>query len=234
MDIGKSFAFVFEDDQWITKILIAAAILLVGILFSWVLAIPLILAVALLSGYMVEIIRRVIAGQVDGLPDWDDWGALLTDGIKFMVVGIVYAIPLIIIAFCLGVPMGIFSEDAEALSSFLGLVLSCLTFIYAIAMSIVLPAAVAFWVADDDLGAAFRFGDVFRFTGDNLSTYLITFVMSWVAQIIGNLGAVVCGVGWLVTVPYAYMVMGHLYGQAYTEGTASMAAPLAVEEVESA
>ena len=29
MDIGKSFSFVFEDDRWITKILIAAAILAV-------------------------------------------------------------------------------------------------------------------------------------------------------------------------------------------------------------
>ena len=154
MDIGKSFAFVFEDDQWITKILIAAAVLLVGILFSWVLAIPLILAIALLSGYMVEITRRVMAGQVDGLPEWDDWGALLTDGIKFLVIGIVYALPLIILAICLGIPMGLFAEDAEALSSLLGFLLSCLTFVYAIAMSIVLPAAVAFWVADDDLGAA--------------------------------------------------------------------------------
>ena len=108
MDIGKSFTFVFEDDQWITKILIAAVILLVGVLFSWVLAIPLILAFALLSGYMVEITRRVMAGQVDGLPEWDDWGALLMDGIKFWVVGIVYALPLIILSICLGIPIGIF------------------------------------------------------------------------------------------------------------------------------
>ena len=47
MDIGKSFGYVFEDDRWITKILIAAAILLVGFLFSWLLAIPLILALVL-------------------------------------------------------------------------------------------------------------------------------------------------------------------------------------------
>jgi len=54
----KSFAFVFEDEQWIVKILIGAAILLVGILFSWLLLVPLILALALLSGYGVEITRR--------------------------------------------------------------------------------------------------------------------------------------------------------------------------------
>jgi hypothetical protein len=59
MDIGKSFTFVFEDQDWIVKILIAGAILLVGILFSWLLLIPLILALALLGGYGVEIMRRV-------------------------------------------------------------------------------------------------------------------------------------------------------------------------------
>ena len=54
MDIGKSFGFVFEDQDWVVKILIAAAILCVGILFSWVLLIPMILAFALLAGYGVE------------------------------------------------------------------------------------------------------------------------------------------------------------------------------------
>lgn len=228
MDIGKSFAFVFEDDKWITKILIAAAVLLVGILFSWVLAIPLILAIALLSGYMVEITRRVMAGQVDGLPEWDDWGALLMDGIKFMVIGIVYALPLIILSICLGIPMGLFAEDAEALSSLFGLLLSCLTFVYSIAMSVVLPAAVAFWVADDDLGAAFRFGDVFALVRDNLTTYLVTFVMSWVASFVGGLGSLVCGVGWFFTAPYGAFVTSHLYGQAYLEAKGQAAAAVEV------
>ena len=40
MDIGKSFTFVFEDDAWITKILIAAAILFLGVIFSWLLLLP--------------------------------------------------------------------------------------------------------------------------------------------------------------------------------------------------
>ena len=62
MDIGKSFTFVFEDNDWIVKILIAAAILLLGVFFSWLLLIPLILAVLLLSGYGVEITRLVIRG----------------------------------------------------------------------------------------------------------------------------------------------------------------------------
>jgi hypothetical protein len=231
MDIGKSFTFVFEDDAWITKLLLAAAILLLGVLFSWLLLIPLILALALLGGYGVAITRQVIGGELNKLPEWDDWGALIADGLKVIVVGIVYALPLIIIALCLSLPIAIFAENSQGLASLFSLLLSCLSLLWAIVVSITLPAAIAFWVAADDLSAAFRFGDVLGFVRDNLATYLITFLMSWVANFVGELGWVVCGVGWLVTAPYALMVTGHLYGQAYTEGMGRAAEPTLEEEL---
>jgi hypothetical protein len=231
MDIGKAFAFVFEDEAWITKILIAAAILLLGVLFSWLLMIPLILALALLGGYSVEITRRVLRGQLDGLPEWDDWGTLLAEGLKVMVIAIVYALPLIILGICLGVPSGFLSDSGDAgaaVGGLLGFLLSCFAFLYAIAMSIVLPAAIAFYAAEDDLGAAFRFGDVFGLVRDNLGTYLITWVMSWVANLIGEAGSLVCGIGWFLTFPYGVMVTGHLYGQAYAASTGQAAVPAPV------
>jgi hypothetical protein len=229
MDIGKSFTFVFDDEQWITKILIAAAIMLLGILFSWVLLIPLILAMAMLGGYSVEITRRVIQGNPNALPEWDDWGKLMTDGLKVVVIGIVYALPVIILSICLGIPIGVLSENAEELSTVFGLLLSCLNFLWAIVMSIVLPAAIAFYAVHDELSAAFRFGEIFAFVRDNIVPYLITFVMSWVASLIGSLGSIVCGVGWLVTAPYGLMVTGHLYGQAYLEGMGQAAQPIGEE-----
>ncbi len=67
---------------------------------------------------------------------------------------------------------------------------------------------------------------------NNLATYLVTMVMTLVASIIGSLGSVVCGVGALATIPYSYMVMGHLYGQAYrvSGGQPAVAEPV-VEEI---
>jgi len=218
MDIGKAFSFVFEDENWIVKILIAAAILLAGIVFSWVLLIPLLLALVFVSGYSVEITRRVIRGNPEELPEWDDWGGMFGDGLKVWVIGVVYALPMIIAGICLGAPSALLAEDAEGLSAFLGLIVGCFNFFWAIIMSITLPAAIAFYVDYEDLGAAFRFGEIFAFVRENLGTYLVTFVMSWVTQLIGSLGSIVCGVGWLVTGPYAWMVTGHLYGQAYLEG----------------
>lgn len=235
MDIGKSFTFVFEDEDWIAKILIAAAILLIGILFSWVLLIPLIAALALLGGYGIEIMRRVMRGQSQLLPEWDNWGELIADGLKVLVIGIVYALPFIIISACLGVPIGLIGEQgsdaAGAIGGLLGLALSCFNILWGIVLSIVLPAAIAFWIADNDLGAAFRFGKVFTFVRDNLTTYLITFLISWVASLIGQLGALVCGIGWLVTVPYSWLVTAHLYGQAYVQA-AGQTAPAPVADLE--
>jgi ABC-type sugar transport system permease subunit len=231
MDIGKSFTFVFEDENWITKLLLAAAILLLGILFSWLLLIPLVLALALLGGYSAEITRQVIGGELNKLPEWDDWGKLIADGLKVVVIGIVYALPIIVIGLCLGLPIAILAENSQGVASLFSMLLSCLGLLWAIVMSLALPAAIAFWVANDDLSAAFRFGDVIGLVRDNFATYLITFLMSWVANFIGELGSIVCGVGWLVTVPYALMVTGHLYGQAYSEAMGQAAQPTLEEEL---
>jgi hypothetical protein len=232
MDIGKSFTFVFEDDAWLTKILIAAAIILLGVLFSWLLLIPAILAAALINGYMVEIIRKVVRGNRDELPEWDNWGDLIVDGLKVIVIQLVYALPAIILSVCLVIPMAAVSDNAEGLSVFLSVVLSCFLILWAIVVSIALPAATAVFAATSDLAAAFHFGEVFALVRDNLSTYLITFIMSWVASFIGGLGGIVCGLGAFLTAPYGYMVTGHLYGQAYAASTAAPAQPIIEELVE--
>lgn len=228
MDIGKSFSFVFEDDRWVTKILIAAAILAVGWVFVWLVGIPLILAFLLLAGYQVEITRRVIRGVTPVLPEWDDWGKLLTEGVKFAVIGLVYALPAIIVSICLGVPVSLLGEDGNGDPTWVSWVcggpLACLSILWSILVALVLPAAVAFYVANDDLAAAFRFGDIVRFVRKNLTTYILTAIMSWVAGLIGGLGTWLCLVGWLATYPYSIMVTGHLYGQAYVEASGQAAA----------
>jgi hypothetical protein len=231
MDVGKSFAFVFEDQRWATKILIGAAILLAGVLFSWLLLVPLIAALALLAGYGAEIARRVIRGDTTQLlPEWNDWQALLADGLKVMVIVLVYAVPMILLSTCLGIPIGILSDQgqtANAVSSLFGVALGLLNFLLGIALSMLVPAAIGFYVDRGDLGAAFRFGEVFAFVRDHLVTYLVTFLMTWVASIVGQAGSIVCGIGWFATIPYSAMVTGHLYGQAFAVARGQAAAPVA-------
>ncbi len=221
MDIGRSFTFVFEDKDWVAKLLIATTILLVGSLFAFLLLIPLIAAAALLIGYSLEITRRVIHGHPQPLPEWDNWGGLLTDGLKGLVIALVYFLPLILLSLCLGVPTVLFNSDSsssfQAVGILLGLFTSCLDLLWIAVVSLLLPVALGFYVAEGELRAAFSFGRVWAFFRDHISIYLITLLMSWVAAVIGDLGGFVCGLGWFVTTPYSWMVTGHLYGQAYLE-----------------
>jgi hypothetical protein len=88
MNIGKSFSFVFDDKQWISKLGLGALITFIPILnFAW-------------TGYMVGIIRNVMNNAQEPLPAWDDFGKKLTDGLLLAVASIVYSLPIIIV-FCL-------------------------------------------------------------------------------------------------------------------------------------
>lgn len=228
MDIGKAFGYAFEDDQWIPKILIAAGILLAGIVLG-IFIIPAFIAAFLLSGYGVEITRRVINGTSPVLPEWDNWGDLLIDGLKVWVIGIVYALPMILVGMCLGIPGAVFSQDSPGLASAFSSFAGCLNFLWGIILSLFMPAAIALFVANDDLGAAFRFGEVFNFVRDNFSNYLIVLVLGWVASLIGFLGIVFCFLPVLVTAPYASWITSHLYGQAYREGIGRASQPVLEE-----
>ena len=230
MDIGKAFSFVFEDKEWVTNILIAMLIMLLGVLFSW-LVIPAILAALLFSGYGLEITRRVLRGESDVLPAWDNWGKLFTDGLMVAIIGIVYALPMIIASLCLGIPLGIVSENSDSAAAVFSSLLSCLNLMWAIVLSFLLPAAIATYAREGELSAAFRFGEVVALVRDHFTTYLITAVMVWVANFIGGLGILLCGVGWLFTTPYASFVTSHLYGQAYVEAVGLV--PQAVVETDS-
>jgi hypothetical protein len=230
MDIGKAFTFVFEDENWIVKVLVAAAILLVGLLFSWLLLIPLLVAAAILLGYGVEIMRRVMQGQMDGLPEWDDWSKLIAEGFRALVIMLVYALPAIVVNICLGVPIALLAENAEGLSALFSILLSLFSIVWGLAISLVLPAALALYVEAGDLGAAFRFREVFALVRDNFTTYAITFVLSLVASVVGSLGTIVCGVGWFATAPYGWMVTAHLYGQAYLESKGPLSQAVVAEE----
>jgi hypothetical protein len=53
------------------------------------------------AGYYLRIIKSTIAG-IDEVPDFDDLGELFIDGIKIIVVGIVYMIVPIIIFILVG------------------------------------------------------------------------------------------------------------------------------------
>ena len=228
MDIGKSFSFQFEDNQWVSKLGLGAVITMVPILnFAW-------------SGYMVELLRNVMNGTAQPLPNWDDIGKRFMDGLILTVAGLVYALPMLIVI-CL--PMGFMvvpaimsgNRDLESLAnalasagSILFLCLLCVFMVYALVLSVIYPAILIVFAREGTLASCFKFREVFDIISKNMSPFLTAWGVSiaagfgislvvGVAQAIlnfipciGQLAALVLSIGIIV---YTSTVYAHLFGQ---------------------
>ena len=86
MDIGKAFSYVFEDEQWISKVLLGGVILLIPIV-GWI----------AVSGYMVKVAQNVAQGNPRPLPQWGEFGDHFMRGLYAFVIGLVYLIPVFVL-----------------------------------------------------------------------------------------------------------------------------------------
>lgn len=213
MDFGLAFSYVFEDEDWIKKLVITA---IIGI-------IPIVGQIALL-GWSLEVARRVIREDETPLPDWSDFGGLLTLGVKAFVIGFVFSLPLVFISIPSALLDSVNSDSAQAILTFFIFCISCFALLYGLALAFFLPASYGELAATDDLGASFNIGKMFRYIRAAPNAYLLTFLGIVASGILASFGVILCFVGVLFTSAYAYAVQGHLYGQAYKQATAAESA----------
>lgn len=216
LDIGKAFTYVFEDQKWVTKVLIGGGLAIAGIvtLVGWIFTFPVI------GGYMVLLARNVIAGNPQPLPEWDNWGERWIEGFKAWVVGVVYALPSIAVGIIFAIPAGVLNATSDSGTSAGGTAISllgnCINFFVGIAVGIILPAAMGRFAATGDLGSAFQFGAVFAAVRQNIGTFvIIALLATFVVPILAGIGVIACFIGAAFTGFYAYLMVYHLYGQAY-------------------
>ncbi len=214
MDFGRAFSFAFEDQDWLKKIGIAALLMIIPIIGTF-----------LVMGWGIEITRRVIRRDPEPLPDWNDFGGYLVKGLQAFVIGFVYALPIFLIMICpVGVSIAAGQDSGDTMASIAALVMTCfgcLVFLYSLFMALVIPAALGNFAATDEMGAAFRFADVIALVRANPMSYVLVFLGSIVTGIIAPLGSILCVIGMFATAAYASVVNSHLYGQAYLEASAS-------------
>lgn len=214
MDFGRAFTFAFEDPDWLKKIGIAALVFLIPVVGTIV-----------VLGWGLEITRRVINNEPQPLPDWSNFGEFLSKGFKAFVVSFAYLLPILLIAFCgqLGIGFAIAgagnSSNSDATASILSLVMFCVICFLSLlgmAVSIILPAAHGILAATGELGAAFRFNEVFGLVRAAPGPYLMVVVGVFVTSLVlSPLGMLICFIGVLVTSAYTSVLSAHLTGQAY-------------------
>jgi len=221
MELGKAFTYIFQDKRWFGKLII-----------GWLVSIVPILNFAF-TGYVTHTIRNVEADQPEPLPEWDDFGQKFVLGFYLWVAGLIYALPILILAFIFIVPVivassGNTSDTIGSIIAGTGVLVGCIVFIYALALSFLMPALNINLARKSSFGSMFQFSEFFRIvrqnSGDYIVAWLMTIVWSIVIGLVGGLLVTVLLIipclGWIagfilgglmgVIVPVVY---AHLFGQ---------------------
>ena len=216
MNFGAPFTFPFEDPDWLKKIALAGLVGLIPIVGPF-----------FVSGWGLEVARRVIKGESVLLPDIN-FGEYLGLGFKQLVIIFVYALPMIVFALpmvIVGAGGAAAGMDEETLAIVVSVISCCcggLMFLYGLLLAFMVPAALGRFLDTGELGAAFKVKEVFALVKAAPVPFLIAIAGSMVASFVASLGSIALIIGAIFTFAYSMAIMGHFYGQAYNEAKSAL------------
>jgi hypothetical protein len=190
LQVGRAFSFMFEDKNWVVKIILGAVF---NLLMLVLIGIPFVL------GYLLELAKNSSEGKELPLPEWDKLGDKFIRGLIYLVILIIYSIPGMIL-------------------SFIPCVKFCLGPLYFLALAFVLPYITVRYAQTGSFEEVFRFNEIIEFVKNNLSNLVIVILFNIVLGIIATFGVLALVVGIFFTMFWADLGIFYLYGQVYREG----------------
>ncbi len=211
MQFGKPFTYVFEDPDWLKKVVIMGLITLIPVLGQIVLV-----------GWVIDIIKKMISHEAVTLPNLD-FGGQLSRGFGAAVVSVVYALPIIVLAIIQSIFLAILTSvtngDSGDVVGIVTILLSvCFGLLYlvlGIALYFALPMAYGKYAEAGKISAALKFGEIFGLIKKAPGPIFIALIGALIASLIAPLGSIACAVGVLLTLVYGSAISAHFYGQAY-------------------
>jgi hypothetical protein len=210
-DFVRCLSYVFEDPAWVRKILLGGVFYLLGFfLIGWV----------FLLGYGARLARNVIAGVQHPLPEWDDLGEYFAEGIKLFIVALLYALPFLVLAMAVAVPMGMlssFSRDQD-MANLAGGLAGCVWCLFApiiLIVSLWVPAALLRVIVTRDLGAGFQFGAIWSFLKANAGNYLLAVLVHLVAAFAAQFGVILFCIGVIFTAFWSFCVSIYAFAESW-------------------
>lgn len=188
-NIGRAFTFMFEDRDWVQKILLGAAFVLLSFL---------VIPIPFLIGYYLEAARNASEGKPLPLPVWDQLGDKFLLGLLYIIAALVYLIPLFIINLIL--------TQIPCIGALASLLLS-------IAVSLIMPYIGVQIARTRKIAPAFDLTAIIAFVSQNLMNLIIVFIMGIALSILAGLGTLALVIGVFFTSFYAGLVNSFLWGE---------------------
>jgi uncharacterized membrane protein YdjX (TVP38/TMEM64 family) len=205
MEIIRGLKFPLEDLDWGKKILIGGVLNTVPILNF------------ISFGYALETMKMVMDKDY-ALPDWDEFGAKFMMGLKAVIISIIYMIiPIVIMT--ISVIIGLFfGKESIAM---IGLSVATLL---AVVIGVMLPMAIASYVAKDSMKVAFNFTEIIKRIMSVFVEYVIYYIVIVILMAIGSFLFVIPVIGWIlgaICMFYLQLVSAYYFGMLYNKSEQS-------------
>ncbi|HEX2835591.1 MAG TPA: DUF4013 domain-containing protein [Thermoanaerobaculia bacterium] len=210
-DFAKPFTFVFDDPRWMPKILIGGLFYLAGMLIvGWF----------FILGYLAQMVRNVIRGDANPLPEWENnLGDFFNEGLRLVGVVLCWMVPILALVIAFILPMAVFgSADSDELNAFGGGIagcMACLIVPLSLGITFFMPASLTFAVVEQRFGAAFELRRIWPYIKANIGNYLLAIVVYLIARMLGGIGVMLLCVGVFFTAFWAFLITAHSFAQVY-------------------
>lgn len=210
-DLGSAFSFPFKDPNWPVKFLIGFGFMLLSVF---------VVGIFVLAGYFIQVTQRVMRGEHNAMPEWDDIGVKLIVGFKFCVAYLVYVLPIILIyiPFVIMTVLGQLVDPGDMGGTFAGMYMLAFGAIfvivipYGLLLTAVSPIITYRFARNESIAEALDVREVFRDFKRNWQNTLIVALIATGIQSFAAIGVVVFIIGVFFTIFYSYLVTSHMYG----------------------
>lgn len=207
--IEEAFAYQFKDPDIVNKFIIGSLICL-----SAMFLIPM----PLMVGYMVRNIRKVINKEKHPLPEWKNLGAMYLEGLKFILISFVYALPALLVIFlgCGIMIAGLVAfEDSGIAPLFMIPYFLALGFvmIYSLVLTFITPVIYIKMAQKAKARELYNVKEIYHFIKNNFVNILISFLVLMACGFVMNVGMMFFFIGVFPAMYYSLTVAAYLYGQ---------------------
>ena len=213
-DLGALFAFAFRDPRALSKFVIGSlAVLLIPLLGLGLLA---------LLGFLVRTARGSLRGEEHPMPEWEELGGLLLDGLKALGIVLGYAAGAAALGFAL-LAIGLFwiaigesmGSTAVVVAAALGTVVAAFFLLLVILLAkVLLPSGLLRLAATGQFGSAFRFGENITLIRAHPGHYIVLLLTLILFEILADASVLLCVVGAIPGAFWGFAASGAAIGHA--------------------